>query len=152
MRKDVARKFVLERPVAFAVFTGVAVVATSFGAGLLLLRAHGSRWPWWFHGIVIASITGFLAALITYSICNSWLRESNRAKNQERIIAEVNHHINNALTIIRGRQLLAETERDRLVEAEIERIIWAVREILPMVKERVGQDISDFPKYRMFRQ
>jgi hypothetical protein len=103
VRKDVARKFVLQRPVGFAVFSGVAVVATSFGAGLLLLRAHGGSWPWWFHGIVIASITGFLAALITYSVCNSWLRERNRAKNQEQIIAEVNHHINNALTIIRGR-------------------------------------------------
>ncbi len=149
MRKDVAREFVLQRPVGFAVLTGVTVMATSFGAGLLLLRAHGGSWPWWFHGIVIASITGFLAALITYSVCNSWLRERNRAKNQEQIIAEVNHHINNALTIIRGRELLAETERDRLVEAEIERIIWAMREILPMVKEGAGQDMSRLPKYRM---
>lgn len=148
MGKDVARDFVLQRPVAFAVLTGVVVVVTSFGAGLLLIQAHGNSWPWWFHGIVIASITGFMAALITYSVCKSWLRDRNRAKNQERIIAEVNHHINNALTIIRGRKLLAETERDRLVEAEIERIIWAMKEILPMVREGAEQDMSDFPKYR----
>ena len=147
MRTDVAGNFVLQRPVAFAVLTGVVVVVTSFGAGLLLIRAHGGGWPWWFHGIVIASITGFMAALIAYSVCNSWLRDRNRAKNQERIIAEVNHHINNALTIIRGRKLLAETERDRLVEAEIERISWTIREILPMVREGKVQDISDFPKH-----
>jgi signal transduction histidine kinase len=89
-----------------------------------------------------------MAALITYSVCNSWLRDRNRAKNQERIIAEVNHHINNALTIIRGRKLLAETECDRLIEAEIERIVWAMKEILPRVREGVGQDMSEFPKYR----
>ena len=148
MHKDVARNFVLQHPVAFAVFTGVVVEVTSLGAGLLLMRAHGNGWPWWFHGIVIASITGFMAALITYFVCNSWLRDRNRAKNQERIIAEVNHHINNALTIIRGRKLLAETERDRLIEAEIERIVWAMKEILPRVREGVGQDMSEFPKYR----
>jgi DNA-binding response OmpR family regulator len=139
---------VLKHPVAFAVFTGVVVEVTSLGAGLLLIRAHGNGWPWWFHGIVIASITGFMAALITYSVCNSWLRDRNRAKNQERIIGEVNHHINNALTIIRGRKLLAEAERDRLVEAEIERISWTIREILPRVREGVRQDMSEFPKYR----
>ena len=148
MRKEVARDFVLQHPVAFAVLTGVVVEVTSLGAGLLLIRAHGSGWPWWFHGIVIASITALMAALITYFVCNSWLRDRNRAMNHERIIAEVNHHVNNALTIIRGRKLLAETERDRLVEAEIERIIWAMKEILPRVREGEGQDISDFPKYR----
>jgi len=148
MRKDVVRDFVLQHPVAFAMFTGVVVVVTSLGAGLLLIRAHGGGWPWWFHGIVIASITGFMAALITYSVCNSWLKDKNRAMNQERIIAEVNHHINNALTIIRGRKLLADTERDRLVETEIERIIWAMQEILPRVREGEGQNMPEFPKYR----
>jgi hypothetical protein len=86
-----------------------------------------------------------MAALITYSLCNSWLRERNRAKNQERIIAELNHHVNNALTVIRGRKLLPETEIDRIVEAEIKRISWALAEILPRVREGRVQDISDFP-------
>jgi hypothetical protein len=36
VRTDVARNFVLQRPVAFAVLTGVVVVATSLGAGLLV--------------------------------------------------------------------------------------------------------------------
>ena len=148
VRKDVARNFVLQHPVAFAVFTGVVVEITSFGVGLLLIQAHGNGWPWWFHGVVIASITGFMAALITYFVCNSWIRDRDRAKNQERIIAEINHHVNNALTIIRGRKVFAETERDRLVEAEIERIIWAMTEILPRVREGTGQDNSEFPKYR----
>ena len=126
----------------------MAEACVILGVGLLLIQAHGNGWPWWFHGIVIASITGLMAALITYSVCNSWLRDRNRAKNHERIIAELNHHINNALLIIRGRKLLTETERDRLVEAEIERIIWAMKEILPRVTEKAGQDMSDFPKYR----
>jgi signal transduction histidine kinase len=134
VRKDVARNIVLEHPVAFALLTGVVVVATSVGAGLLLIQAHGGGWPWWFHGI-------------TYSVCNSWLRDRNRAKNQEQIIAEVNHHINNALTVIRGRKLLPETESDRIIEAEIKRISWAIKEILPNVREGTVQYISDFPKY-----
>jgi hypothetical protein len=87
-----------------------------------------------------------MAALITYSLCNSWLRDRNRAKNQEQIIAELNHHVNNALTVIRGRKLLPEKEIDRIVETEIKRISWALAEILPMVREGRVQDISEFPE------
>ena len=148
MLRDEVRTFVLQHPVVFAMLTGGAAAFTILGFGLLLIQAHGNRWPWWFHGAVIALITGLMAVLITYSLCNSWSKDINRARHQERIIAEVNHHINNALSIIRGRKLLAETERDSLIEAEIERIIWAMREILPRVRETAGQDMSDFPKYR----
>ena len=146
MRKDVARSYCLRHPAAFAMFTGGAVALTTLGVGLLLIQAHGNGWPWWFHGTIIALLTGFMAALITYSLCNSWLRDRSRAKNQERVIAELNHHVNNALTIIRGRKLLPETERDRIIEVEIERISWAIKEILPRVREGKVQDISDFPK------
>ncbi len=146
MSKDAAKNLCLRHPVAFAICTGGAVVVTTLGVGLLLIRAHGRGWPWWFHGAVIALITGLMAALITYFLCHSWLRDRNRAKNQERIIAELNHHVNNALTVIKGRKLLPETEIDRIVEAEIKRISWALAEILPRVREGRVQDISDFPE------
>jgi len=150
VRKDAAKNYCLRHPAAFAMFTGGAVAVTTLGVGLLLIRAHGNGWPWWFHGAVISLITGLMAALITYSLCNSWLRDRNRAKNQERIIAELNHHVNNALTVIRGRNLLPETEIDRIVEAEIQRISWALSEILPRVREGRVQDNSDFPEQPNF--
>ena len=147
MHKAAARSFCLRHPAAFAMFTGGAVTVTTLGAGLLLIHAHGNGWPWWFHGTVVALLTGFMAALIAYSLCTSWLRDRSRAKNQERIIGELNHHVNNALTIIRGRKLLPETESDRIIEAEIERISWAIKEILPRVREERVRDISDYPKH-----
>lgn len=147
MRKDAAKNFCLRHPAAFAMFTGGAVAFTTLGVGLLLIRAHGNGWPWWFHGAIIGLLTGLMAALITYSFCNSWLRDINRAKNQERIIAELNHHVNNALTIIRGRKLLPEAEIDLIIEAEIKRISWALAEILPRVREGRVQNISDFPEH-----
>jgi hypothetical protein len=147
VRKDAARSFCLRHTVVFAMFTGGAVAFTTLGSGLLLIQAHGNGWPWWFHGSVIASLTGFMAALITYFLCNSWLRDIERARNQERIIAELNHHVNNALTIIRARKSLPDMESDRIVETEIKRISWAIKEILPMVREGKVQDISDFPKH-----
>jgi hypothetical protein len=128
-------------------FTGGAVAFISLGAGLLLIHAHGNGWPWWFHGAVVALLTGFMAALIAYSLCNSWLRDRSRAKNQERIIAELNHHVNNALTIIRGRKLLPDAESDRIIEAEIERISWAIKEILPRVREGKVRAISDYSEH-----
>ena len=148
MRKDAARSFCLRHTVVFAVSTGGVVALTTLGSGLLLIRAHGNGWPWWFHGSVIAALTGFMAALITYSLCNSWSRDRERAKNQERIIAELNHHVNNALTIIGARKSLPDIERERIVETEIKRISWAIKEILPMVREGRVQDISDFPKHQ----
>jgi hypothetical protein len=129
--KDVARDFVLQHPVAFAVLTGGAVVATSLGAGLLLIRAHGNGWPWWFHGIVIASITGFMAALIT------WLYacEMRRHEVQVRAGERMSHEVCNALQILVQRTYLYPERRTQLEDEAIERIHKATREILPAMLE-----------------
>jgi signal transduction histidine kinase len=105
---------VLKHPVAFAVFTGVVVEVTSLGAGLLLMRAHGNGWPWWFHGIVIASITGFMAGLITWlytremrhhditrsKLAEESLRNSEKLAVAGRMAATVAHEINNPLEAV----------------------------------------------------
>jgi hypothetical protein len=87
MHKDVARNFVLQRPVAFAVLTGVVVVVTSLGAGLLLIRVHGGGWPWWFHGIVIivVSVPGRPCLMAKLSPSTAMARRSSKTCVQRKL-------------------------------------------------------------------
>ena len=123
----VARNFFLQHPVAFAVFTGVVVEVTSLGVGLLLIQAHGSGWPWWF----IASITGSMAALITWL----YAREMKRHEVQVRAGERMSHEVCNALQILVQRTYLYPERRTQLEDEAIERIHKATREILPAMLE-----------------
>jgi hypothetical protein len=87
-------------------------------------------------------------AWAAFALCNSWLRDRNRAENQERVIAEINHHVNNALTIIRGRKLLQDPGSDQIVEGEVERIRWAITEVLPTIRMEAIPIVFESSKYR----
>ena len=71
-----------------------------------------------------------------YHLSKSWSRDLARAEKEERVIGEINHHVNNALTVIRNRKSLPESQSDEAVEKEIERIVWALREVLPTIREK----------------
>jgi len=70
-----------------------------------------------------------------YHLCKSWSRDLVRAEKEERVIADINHHVNNALTVIRNRKSLPEPQSDQAVEKEIERIVWALKEVLPTIRQ-----------------
>ena len=43
---------------------GAAATFTVLGTGLSLIEFHGGRWPWWFHGVAVALITGLITTLL----------------------------------------------------------------------------------------
>jgi light-regulated signal transduction histidine kinase (bacteriophytochrome) len=60
------------------------------------------------------------------------LHRYNAMLRQMRIIAEMNHHIRNALQpILYSAYLKEQTQQIRMIEQGTERIQWALREILP---------------------
>jgi hypothetical protein len=71
------------------------------------------------------SIFGF-----TYGMVHNSRRQRESLRREQRIVAETNHHIRNALELI---QLSAQTTRDQQVIAQVsvavERIQWALREL-----------------------
>jgi hypothetical protein len=128
-----AKVFSLQHPIAFAAFTGFVVAFTMLATGLSLIEAHGNGWPWWFHGIVIALITGFTAALLTWLYAREIRHHEVRMQAGERM----SHEVCNALQILVQRTYLYPERRTQLEDEAIERIRKVTREILP--------DILDIP-------
>ena len=125
--RKAARVFFLRHPLGFALFTGVVVELTSIGVGLLLIRAHGNGWPWWFHGVVISLITGLMAATITWL----YAREMRLHDGQVQAAEQMSHEVCNALQILVQRRYMYPERRTQLEDEAIERIRKATREVLP---------------------
>jgi len=91
-------------------------------------------------------LTGVAVGLL-YLQLNRVERE-RRAQVQERLrtIAEMNHHIRNALQIIAYANLTADKEKSvELIRSSVERIEWALREVLPgHVTQQVQPTSSDY--------
>jgi membrane protein implicated in regulation of membrane protease activity len=108
---------------------GVVVALTVLGAGLALIKFHGRGWPWWFHGVVIALVTGVIATLIT----QFHVRELSRREARRLAGEHMSHEVCNALQILVQRTYLQPEQRMQLEDEAIERIRNAAREILPNI-------------------
>lgn len=107
----------------------VVVVAVGFGFDVLLLDKGVPRLD-----IMLLSnvLTGVVAGVFYYSISNYERESRQRVRQQLHIIAEMNHHIRNALqviTYVAGSN--REEESVHLIRSSVERIERALREVLP---------------------
>ena len=107
----------------------IIVAAAAFVLSFVLIQIPPPSIP---ETALVSLLFGWAA----YHLCKSWSRDLVRAEKEERVIADINHHVNNALTVIRNRKSLPESQSDQVVEKEIERIVWALREILPTIREK----------------
>ena len=77
-------------------------------------------------------LTGIAAGLIYFQITR--IERERRATTQQRLrtIAEMNHHIRNALQVIAYASAATDKTRSmELISQSVERIEWALREVLP---------------------
>lgn len=77
-------------------------------------------------------LTGIAAGLLYFQITR--IERERRARTQERLrtIADMNHHIRNALQVIAYANLTSDKEQSvELMRSSVERIEWALREVLP---------------------
>ena len=115
--------------------TVIAVVV--FAINLLqdvFLSSQGfSRW-----GIVVLSdvITGAIAGALFYQFAKQEKARRELIRERMHTIAELNHHIRNALQVIKfwGAQhqnCMLDEMQIQLMRESVERIEWALREVLP---------------------
>lgn len=115
--------------------TVIAVVV--FAINLLqdiFLSAEGfSRW-----GIVVLSdiITGAVAGALFYQFAKNEKNRRELIRERMHTVAELNHHIRNALQVIKfwGAQhqnCALDEMQIRLMKESVDRIEWALREVLP---------------------
>jgi hypothetical protein len=73
--------------------------------------------------------TGIMAALLVFAYEQ---KRYQAAMDKLRVIAQMNHHVRNALQGIIGCRVFSEQERQmQLIVDSVKRIEWALREVLP---------------------
>jgi hypothetical protein len=105
------------------------VCAVGYGFDHLLARDGVTRTD-----ILLVSnaLTGIVAGLLFYSLSNNERQRRHLISERLRTIAEMNHHIRNALQVITYASA-AQNQADSvdLIRSSVERIEWALREVLP---------------------
>jgi signal transduction histidine kinase len=83
-----------------------------------------------------SSITGVVAGGLFYQLARHERAQREIMRARMATIAEMNHHIRNALQVIRGLSIFPcdpsyRDEQIQLINDSVERIEWALREVLP---------------------
>jgi hypothetical protein len=126
----------------------VLILATLVGVAVFAISLFGDAV---FHGVarpVLLSdaLTACIALVLTYQLLsrNAMLRMIDAQRLL--IIAEVNHHVRNALTaVLYSVYLRSDPELKRITEDAVERIDWVLNDILPDVG---NQNSSPTPEPR----
>ena len=114
--------------------SAVALLVVAGISYLLEVRLHHQGVPSRYLILLSNLLVGLVAAALVYVLS---AREQQRQAHIEcrlRVIAEMNHHIRNALQVITFYTRKGEKQEVGNVEA-VERIQWALREILPQLPE-----------------
>lgn len=115
----------------------LAFVLVSLSSYFLEVRLHREGIPS-YDLIVFSNLTvGLIAAALVYVMS---LRERQREEYVEcrlKVIADMNHHIRNALQVISYYGRKGDKPEARIIEA-VERIQWALREVLPQLPDSPG--------------
>ena len=124
MRPDKQRQFSLFRRMAISAFFGISVAAVG-----IVLETFTEGHPI----IAIESLDNISTALLTALLVFAYEQKRYRAAMEKvRIIADMNHHVRNALQAIISCKVLPEQERQvKLIAESVTRIEWALRKVLP---------------------
>lgn len=117
------------RMLAFCVFVVLLVTGAGFGFDRVLLREGATRLD-----IMLLSngLTGLVAGGLFFQLGRYERERRKVVRARLRVIAEMNHHIRNALQII---TYVASSQQQEdsveLIRNSVERIEWSLREVLP---------------------
>ena len=124
LRNDSSARLVL-----ICVGLALLVWGVGFGFDRVLVRDGVTRTE-----ILVASnfLTGVFAGLLFYSLALKERIRRDLFRERLRTIAEMNHHIRNALQVITyATAARKHDESVELIRDSVERIEWALREVLP---------------------
>jgi hypothetical protein len=131
----------------------VALAVIALSSYVIEIRLHREGVPG--RDLILLSnlMVGTVGAALVYVLS---LRERQRRQYVEcrlRVIAEMNHHIRNALQVITFYTHKGQKQEVGIVEA-VERIQWALREVLPQLPEepsakaKENDQVLDIQKFR----
>lgn len=118
-------------PRIFALALAAAAIVFLIGASLdwVLLREHESR-----RAIIETSdaLGGLIAGALVFRLLQYERERRRQFRQRLETIADMNHHIRNALQVISGTAYSAANQKQlTAIRESVARIQWALREILP---------------------
>ena len=117
------------RLIVLCLCVGFVVWIVGFGFDRLLARDGVTRTD-----ILLTSnaLTGIVTGFLFFSLSNNERQRRQLVQERLRTIAEMNHHIRNALQVIAYASAAENpTESVEMIRSSVERIEWALREVLP---------------------
>ena len=123
LRRDSKARLVL-----LCIAVGLLVWMVGFSFDRLLARDGVTRTE-----ILLASngLTAVVAAFLFYSLTFNERLRREFVRERLRTIAEMNHHIRNALQVITYATAASKNDSVEMIRNAVERIEWALREVLP---------------------
>jgi signal transduction histidine kinase len=120
--------------VATAIFLAIASVLLIFivssAADLLMLREHETA------RITIElsdGVSSLVIGLLSYRVLRLHQQRRKRLRQRLQLIADMNHHVRNALQVISLSAIGKDKEEISAVRESVNRIQWALRELLPKI-------------------
>jgi hypothetical protein len=84
--------------------------------------------------LISNALVGGAAAALVVVVAVRGKRHAAFVSSRMRVIAEMNHHIRNALQVIQYTSLTSHSETEmKAMRQAVQRITWALREVLPQV-------------------
>jgi len=112
-----------------AVATAIIVCLIGVGLDMLILHEHETRRV----AIEVSdTLGGLVAGVLSFRLLQYERERRARLRQKIAIIADMNHHVRNALQVISFHAYSsADKEQIEAVRESMERIQWALKEVLP---------------------
>jgi hypothetical protein len=132
-KRAIAEPFWMKRSGWLFVAVVALVSLVGYGLDRLLMYEGLSRW---YLLAVSNTLTGIVAGGLFVYVVRQEEARRDRIRERMQTVAELNHHIRNALQVIKlcGKQATVSNLDDRqlqLIKESADRIEWALREVLP---------------------
>lgn len=98
----------------------ILIMAISTGIIAALAASLNIEWMRYFVVVLI----GIVAALF-------WQVNEVREEAEGRVVRAMSHHLNNGLNIVMNRRHLDPSAREKIVDEQVLRCVWAIQTILP---------------------
>ena len=98
------------------------IIIMAISTGIIAALAASLNIEWMRYFVVV--LIGVVAALF-------WQVNEVREEAEKRVVRAMSHHLNNSLNIVMNRRHLDPDAREKIVDGQVLRCVWAIQTILP---------------------
>jgi hypothetical protein len=106
------------------------IIIMALSTGIVAALAASLSIEWMRYLVVV--LIGVVAALF-------WQVNEIREESERRVVRAMSHHLNNSLNVVMNRRHLPQDARERIVDEQVLRCVWAIQTFLPSLNIRLSE-------------